>query len=469
MGSHRVKGELLIPLLQVVTDLAVIEISFLLSYWLRFYSSLTATVPVLKGFPSFAVYLVSSWVVMLVWVVLFRALHMYGARRNASRVDELYHVAGGVSLGMLVVLTGAFFYRGFSYSRLVFVLIWATSIILLGVSRVALIHYERHLHRRGRRLLNAAIVGSSKWGEHLIRNVDRRPGLGFQFVGHVGSSAFLRERLPSLGEFEDLPRIVGAGQVWTFFLAPDDAEMPKLFPLLNECSGLNVDFYLVPNLLEIMTSRVRVEELEGIPVLKIKDVAMTGWSHIFKRAFDICLSSIALLLLWPVFIVISLAILMDSRGTVFYGQERVGMDGREFRLLKFRTMSMDAESKTGPVWAVKGDPRVTRVGRVLRKTSLDELPQLWNVLGGDMSLVGPRPERQYFVERFRARVPKYLERHRVKSGMTGWAQVHGLRGNAPIEERTRCDLYYVENWSLMLDIRILLMTVWAVLKGENSY
>jgi exopolysaccharide biosynthesis polyprenyl glycosylphosphotransferase len=469
MRSHRVKGELLIPLLQVATDLAVVEISFLLSYWLRFYSPLTTMVPVLKGFPPFGVYLISSWFVMVVWVVIFRTLHMYGARRNASRVDELYRVVEGVSLGMLVVLSGTFFYRGFSYSRLVFVLIWATSIVLLGVSRVALIHYERHLHGRGRRLLNAAIVGSGKWGEHLFRNVDRRPGLGFQFVGHVGGNAFLRERLPSLGEFEDLARIAGGGQVWTFFLAPDDAELSKLSPLLNECSGLNVDFYLVPNLLEIMTSRVRVEDLEGIPVLKIKDVAMTGWSHIFKRAFDVGLSSIALLLLWPVFFVISLAILVDSRGTVFYRQERVGMDGREFRLLKFRTMSMDAERKTGPVWAVKGDTRVTGVGRVLRKTSLDETPQLWNVLRGDMSLVGPRPERQYFVEQFRASIPKYLERHRVKSGMTGWAQVHGLRGNAPIEERTRYDLYYVENWSLMLDIRVLLMTVWAVLKGENSY
>jgi len=469
MSSHRVKGELLIPLLQVVTDLAVIEISFLLCYWLRFYSPLTATVPVLKGFPPFGVYLISSWFVMVVWVIIFRALHMYGARRNASRVDELYRVAGGVSLGMLVVLTGAFFYRGFSYSRLVFVLIWATSIVLLGVSRVALIHYERHLHGRGRRLLKAAIVGSGKWGEQLFKSVDRRPGSGYQFVGHVGGSAFLHDRLPSLGELGDLARIAGEGQIWTFFLAPDDAELPELSSILNECSGLNVDFYLVPNLLEIMTSRVRVEDLEGIPVLKVKDAAMTGWSHIFKRAFDVCFSSIALLLLWPVFIVISLAVLMGSRGTVFYRQERIGMDGREFKVLKFRTMSMDAESKTGPVWAVEGDPRVSRVGRVLRKTSLDETPQLWNVLRGDMSLVGPRPERQYFVERFRASIPKYLERHRVKSGMTGWAQVHGLRGNAPIEERTRFDLYYVENWSLMLDIRILLMTVWAVLKGENSY
>lgn len=469
MGSHRVRGELLIPLLQVVTDLVGIEVSFLLSYWLRFYSPLTSMVPVVKGFPPFAVYLVSSWFVMVVWVVIFRTLHMYGARRNASRVDELYRVAGCVSLGMLVVLTGAFFYRGFSYSRLVFVLIWALSIILLGAGRVALIHYERHLHRGGRRLLKAAIVGSSRWGEHLLKNVDRRPGLGFQFVGHFGGNEFLREKLPSLGELEDVAAVAAGGEIWTFFLVPDDAEMPRLFALLNECTGLNVDFYLVPSLLDIMTSRVRVEDLEGIPVLKVKDVAITGWNHVFKRAFDVLLSSIALLLLWPLFLVIGLAVLLDSGGSVMYRQERIGMDGRRFQLLKFRTMTMDAESKSGPVWAVKGDPRVTRVGRVLRKTSMDEFPQMWNVLRGDMSLVGPRPERQYFVERFTARIPKYLERHRVKSGMTGWAQVHGLRGNAPIEERTRYDLYYVENWSLVLDIRILLMTVWAVLKGENSY
>jgi exopolysaccharide biosynthesis polyprenyl glycosylphosphotransferase len=257
--------------------------------------------------------------------------------------------------------------------------------------------------------------------------------------------------------------------VSVLFLALDETEMQQLFMLLNECSGLNVKFYLIPNLLEMMTSQLCVEELEGIPVLKIKDVAMSDWNRVFKRVFDVFVSSVALLLMCPLLFVIAVAIVLDSKGRVLYKQTRLGMDGREFELYKFRTMPEGAESETGPVWTVKGDPRVTGAGRLLRRTSLDELPQLWNVLKGDMSLVGPRPERPYFVRQFSTRIPKYLERQRVKSGMTGWAQVNGLRGNVPVEERTQYDLYYVENWSLLLDIKILLMTCLAVLRGENSY
>ncbi|MCX5800615.1 MAG: undecaprenyl-phosphate glucose phosphotransferase [Candidatus Eisenbacteria bacterium] len=469
MKGLRDKNELLIPFLQVLTDVVGIEASFLASYWLRFYSPLTAVFPVAKGFPSLHVYLVSSLVVMLVWLLIFRTMRSYGARRNAGAVDETYSVVKGVTLGMLVVMASAFFYRGFSYSRLVFVLIWATSIVILTVSRILLIHHEKRLHRRRRGLLRAAIIGSSKWGDTLFTKVNRRPGLGLHIVGHMGQNASLAEKIPCLGDFRDIAGVVEREGVSILFLALDETEMQQLFLLINECSGLNVKFYLIPNLLEMMTSQLCVEELEGIPVLKIKDVAMSDWNRVFKRVFDVLVSSVALLLMCPLSFVIAVAIVLVSKGGVFYKQTRLGIDGREFELYKFRTMPEGAESDTGPVWTVKGDPRVTGVGRLLRRTSLDELPQVWNILKGDMSLVGPRPERPHFVRQFSTRIPKYLERQRVKSGMTGWAQVNGLRGNVAVEERTQYDLYYVENWSLLLDIKILLMTCMAVLRGENSY
>jgi len=178
---------------------------------------------------------------------------------------------------------------------------------------------------------------------------------------------------------------------------------------------------------------------------------------------------VTLIIFSPLFLLIAIIIKLTSRGTVFYQQKRVGLDGYEFNLYKFRTMTTEAEEKTGPVWTKKDDARVTGVGKVLRRLSLDELPQFFQVLKGHMSLVGPRPERPFFVEKFKDQVPKYHERHRVKTGMTGWAQVNGLRGDVPIEERTKYDIYYVENWSLWLDIKIILMTLWTVVQGENSY
>jgi exopolysaccharide biosynthesis polyprenyl glycosylphosphotransferase len=221
---------------------------------------------------------------------------------------------------------------------------------------------------------------------------------------------------------------------------------------------------MVPDLLEVLTSRVRIHELEGIPFLELKKVPLTLWGRVAKRCFDIGFSSLALIAGAPLMALIALAIKLDSRGPVFFRQERVGLDGKGFPMLKFRSMHAGAEKRDGEAGlGIRNDPRRTRVGTFLRKTSLDELPQFFNVLRGDMSLVGPRPERVRYVEEFGETVPKYLERHRVKTGLTGWAQVNGLRGDTSIEERIKYDIYYIENWSLAFDVKILLRTVRAAL------
>jgi exopolysaccharide biosynthesis polyprenyl glycosylphosphotransferase len=210
-------------------------------------------------------------------------------------------------------------------------------------------------------------------------------------------------------------------------------------------------------------------EVGGVPLLQLKAFVLSGWQGFLKRAFDIFVSTISLVLLSPFFLLVAIAIKATSRGAVFYVQQRVSLDGQEFNMLKFRSMRADAEAESGPVWAQKDDPRTTAIGKFLRRTSLDELPQLFNVLKGEMSLVGPRPERQHFVEQFREYIPQYRERHRVRCGMTGWAQVNGLRGQSPIEERARYDLYYLENWSLWFDMKIILLTFMEVARGENAY
>ncbi len=465
----RKKEELLVPLLQVLSDFLAIVGSFVCAYFIRFHSPLTGPFPVTKGFPGFSVYLISSLVTAVIWMFIMKSFRLYGPRRNNGFIDECHAVVRSVTLGMLIVLAAAFFYRGFSYSRLVFVLIWMVSILFLCMSRGILLLYEKTGHRRGRGVLKAAVVGSSLWGEEIIENISRHPGLGLKISGYFGDNARLAGKCQKLGSLEDMADAAKSRRVDILFLAPEEHENSALIPLIMQCIGLNIELYLIPSLLGLITSRMRVEDLEGIPVIKIKDIPIRGWNLVFKRGFDLLVSSVGLLILAPLFAVIALAVKTGSKGPVFFRQERLGLDGHTFGLVKFRTMIPEAEKNTGPVWTVEDDPRVTRAGRFLRRWSLDELPQLINVFRGEMSLVGPRPERPHFVEQFKDKIPVYLERHRVKCGMTGWAQVNGFRGNVSIEERTKYDIFYVENWSVAFDIKIILLTAWAVITGKNSY
>jgi len=469
MRMDRRKTELWIPLVQLSADAAAVMGAFLFSYWLRFASPLAGIVPVTKGFPGLGMYAVGSLAAFAVWAFVFRALGMYGPNRNVGAVDEFVLVFKGVSLGMLILTAATFFYRGFSYSRLVFVLIWAAAVLFCFVERLLLMKYEVRLHMKGKHLLNGLIVGTSQWGATLLDRVRQHPEYGLDILGYTGKNPLLRKKLTCLGSLRRIRRLVEKHRIDAVFFALSENESGLLEECIHACAGLDIEFHMIPHSLELMSSRIRLHEIGGVPVLRIKETAIRGWNAVFKRVFDVVLSSIVLLLTWPAFLVIAAAIKIDSKGAVLYKQKRVGLDGREFNCLKFRTMFMDAELRTGPVWASANDPRVTRVGRFLRRFSLDELPQLANVLKGEMSLVGPRPERQHFVDQFKTLVPKYLERHRVRSGMTGWAQVNGLRGNVPIEERTKYDVYYVENWSLLFDVKIILKTIGSVLSGENTY
>lgn len=469
MNNSGKKMELLIPFFQVSGDAAAIVGAFLFAYWLRFSSPLVGVVPVTKGFPGLDMYVISSFVVSNVWIFIFRSLGMYGSRRNVSSVDELALIFKGVSLGMLIVTAATFFYRGFSYSRLVFGLIWLCSIIFLFVVRILSMKIQVRMHRRGRHLVQCMIAGSSKWSAILLDQIRMHPGFGLNVVGYAGRNPHLRKKIACLGNLQQIRSLVEKHEVDVLFLALSEKENILLEDCIHACSGLNIEFYMIPHSLELMSSRIRIHEIGGVPVLKIKEAAITGWNAVFKRTFDLIVSSIVLFLIWPVLLIIAAAITMDSKGSLLFKQKRVGLDGREFGLLKFRTMTMDAEARSGPVWAQENDPRVTKAGRFLRRFSLDELPQLINVIRGEMSLVGPRPERMVFVDQFKKNVPKYIDRHRVKSGMTGWAQVNGLRGNVSIEERTKYDIYYVENWSLFFDMKIILKTIGSIISGENSY
>jgi len=473
MTSAR-RGDFIVPFLTVVTDALAIEASFLLSFWLRFRSTLLDHLGfVREAAPAVQGYLIGSAVVVLAWLMLFDARAMYRARRNVNMSDEMVNVVKVVSQGMLLVLSAAFFYREFSYSRIVFGLLWMFSISLIFAGRAAVRAFERAQYRKGRHLQQAILLGCDMPANQVYVRLQGHASFGFHITGYFADTPAHEEltlaRAPYFGPLSRAPAYIRDHGIELAFIAVRTGDHQALFEVIAECEGVNIEFMLVPDVLEILSSQVRIRELEGIPFLRIKGMPFTMWGRFTKRLFDVVVSGVTLVLSSPVFLVIALIIKLDSRGPVFFRQKRVGLDGQEFTMYKFRSMAQgserfDAHARLG----IRNDPRRTSVGSFLRRMSLDELPQIYNVWKGEMSLVGPRPERTRFVEEFRRVVPKYLDRHRVKTGMTGWAQVNGLRGDTSIEERIKYDLYYIENWSLTFDIKILLRTLRAAVMSKEG-
>lgn len=467
------RNDFLIPTLGVLFDSIAIEAAFLFSYWIRFNTSVFKFLPLSEEIPPLDAYIYGSFVVIPVWLLIFNSRDMYSARRNVELADEFFDIVKLVTIGMLVVMSGAFFYRAFSYSRFVFGLLWMTSIASIFIGRLFLYQIEKALYRSGRELRNAVIIGSNETANRIFQVLHNHPLLGYKLAGYFadsrcgnGTPLFASNYL---GTVNEAPEKLQQEQIELVLTALDHEQHQQLYKLVQDCEGMNVEFMMVPDILELMTSSVSVKEIEGIPFIKLKGLPMTTWGRVLKRTFDFIVALLFLIISSPLFLIIALFIKLDSNGPVFFRQERIGLDGIKFDMLKFRSMKVEAETQSGPVFATADDPRRTKIGGVLRKTSLDELPQLFNVLKGQMSLVGPRPERPYFVDEFKQLVPKYLDRHRVKTGMTGWAQVNGLRGNTSIQERIKYDIYYIENWSLWFDVKILLKTVRALLPTKHVY
>ncbi len=461
------RNDFLIPTLTVITDSIAIEVSFLFSYWLRFRTNALNFLPLTEAQPSLEGYIYGSFVVIPIWLILFQSRRMYGARRNAALVDEFFAIIKVVTLGMLVVMSAAFFYREFSYSRIVFGLLWLTTILTIFIGRAFVLWIEKKLYARGRELRNAAIIGNNPTAERIFITLRDHTLLGYKIVGYCSDKRAQETSELSgatyLGSYSDAPDILLKERVELALVSLNLDEHPKLYKLLQQCEGLTIEFMMIPDVVEVMTGGMKVKEIEGIPFIKLKHLPITTWGRIVKRLFDLLISGLLLLILSPLLLSIVLIIKIGSKGPVLFRQARVGLNGERFEMLKFRSMVTGADKHDEQAGlGIPDDPRQTGIGKFIRKTGLDELPQLINVFRGSMSLVGPRPERPYFVDQFKSVIPKYLDRHRVKTGITGWAQVSGLRGNTSLEERIKYDIYYIENWSLGFDIRILLKTTGAI-------
>ena len=452
----------------LVGDLVLVAACWLLAYWLRFH---VAGPPLpYQNLPPLADYLLMLLPILVVWGVAFRAFGLYRPRRIGSHLSEAADVAKASTMGALVlVAVMTFFFRGYDYSRVVIVYFWLLSIGVVWFSRAAFREGLRFARRRGYNLRYAVVVGGGELAATVVRRMQGRPDVGIQVLGVVADEKDAATGARWLGTYSDLRAVLDAHQVDHVVLALAHEDYGRLAGLLDAVGDEPVTIHVVPDLLRFASLRGGVEQFEGMPFIHLRESPLYGWSSVAKRVFDFVFSLATLAVIWPVLLTVAVAVRLSSPGPVLYRQERMGLDGRRFHMLKFRTMLPDAERQTGPKWADPADERRTGLGAFLRRFSLDELPQFFNVIRGEMSVVGPRPERPVFVEQFRQTVPGYMLRHKVKSGITGWAQVHGLRGNTSLEKRIQYDIEYIERWSVWLDLKIIAMTVVRVLVDRNAY
>jgi len=455
--------------LMLLGDLILIAGSWVFAFYIRFHGPLAVDQPI----PPWAPY---GWLLvplLVIWTVSFKQFGLYRPRRIASRTREVWDITRASILALLLLTALPFFYRGFSFSRLMFAIFGATSITALCLARIFFRETLRLFRRRGFNLRHVMVVGTGRTARKIIEAIRAHPELGFQVAGIVTEgSGPLEEYVrahPVLGSCQDIRQILGRYPVDQVFIALPFRAGDLLESLMRDLSDTMVDIRLIPDFHGFTTLRGGIEEFEGLPIVTLQDTPLYGWNALIKRTLDLVVGGVTLIFFAPLMGLIALAIKSTSAGPVLFRQERMGLDGRRFQILKFRTMFEDAEKSTGPVWAAPGDRRVTPLGRWLRRFSLDELPQLINVLRGEMSLVGPRPERPPLIDEFRKSIPHYMLRHKVKAGMTGWAQIHGWRGNSSLEKRIECDIYYIEHWSLGFDLEILARSLLCGFYHENAH
>ncbi len=454
----------------LTVDFLAINLAWLTYYALRVWS----------GWVAYSVE-PDLWLPMLVvyayWLILFFFFGFYYLWYVRSRLDEFATVFTTVTFGVLALFFIIFIddisTGSPAQSWLLIGMYWLILLVCVGGGRVLIRSFQRRLLEAGIGLRNSLIIGWNAKARELYDMVNDHPALGYKVVGFIkvdrrkgdGQHRGVRTQ----GSVEKLHEIIASRDVKEILIALDSSEHDKLLGIIQQCNSSPVGLKIMPDLYDIISGQARTNQIYGFPLIEISPEIMPPWEQSVKRLIDITVSLFVLILTLPFSLLIALAIKVDSLGPVFYNQERVGKDGRLFRMMKFRSMFKDAEKYSGPVWANKRDPRMTRIGRVIRKLRLDEIPQFINVLAGDMSLVGPRPERLYFVEKFSREVPLYARRLKVRPGITGWAQVKHKYDETleDVKKKVRYDLFYIENMSLRMDFKILLNTVYVILIGKG--
>ncbi len=460
----------------LLSDLLGILISYFYSYGFRFYMYIIPVNPD-RGIPLLKSYAIVFPFFLAIHLLIFFLQGFYRTRLKRTKIDDFFFVTLNAVLTILIIQAILAYLNAYSQGaaplfRMTFKLshgflavYFVVVVLMISFLRNQIFYFMKKRYAKGMNLKSVLVVGAGDMGKSVAEKLSQYKDLGFVVKGFLdddrseGEVVDVDGGIPVLGPLSELESVLEKEDVSDVYVALDLNNYNKILETLKVVNKYVVNVRLIPDLFQLLTLKARVEDLDGFPVISVDEPPLRGMLLFVKRLMDFVVSATFLLLFSPFLVLIAFLIKLTSKGPVLYHQERMGLDGKKFVMHKFRTMVSDAESQTGPVMCSSDDPRVTKVGKFLRKFSLDEIPQLVNVLKGEMSLVGPRPERPVFVKKFREKIPKYMLRHKVKSGITGWAQVHGLRQDTPIDKRLDYDFYYIQNWSLSLDLKILWKTL----------
>ena len=461
--------------LQVVMDAVVLIVSYAFAWWLKFSSGF---VDKEIGVLSFEFYMRALILIVPLYILLYYAFNLYTPKRVQGRRLEFSNIVFANTVGLLILMAGFFLALSYSeqlknFSRSMFIYFFMINIVLEEIERLMIRAFLRSIRKNGYNQKHILLVGYSKAAEQYIDRIKQNPQWGYNIRGILDDNiarGTMYKGVKVIGSVGNLSYILPENKLDEIAITLGLEEYYKLEKIVAECEKSGVHTKFIPDYGNIIPTRPYTEDLLGLPVINIRYVPLSNtFNALIKRLTDIIGSIICIIIFSPIMLTSAVLVKMTSKGPLIFKQERVGLHNKPFQMYKFRTMYVQTEEEEKKGWTQKNDPRVTSVGRFLRKTSLDEFPQLFNVLKGDMSLVGPRPERPQYVEKFREEIPRYMIKHQVRPGMTGWAQVNGYRGDTSIRKRIEHDLYYIENWTLGLDIKILFLTVFKGFINKNAY
>lgn len=456
-----------------LTDFIAIHAAFFLWAWLRkelgFFSE-----------TDLATLLYLSMIVYAFWFCIFVFFGLYGSWYAQSRLDEIIRIFKSITLGVFLIFLITFDLEKDlsgppSISRMFIINYWLLLLLSVSTLRMLFRTFQRILISAGIGTHRTLIVGWGKRSWHLLDEILKFPALGYNVIGFIADGPAAQngklayKNRPLMDSLEHIKDVIEKEHAQEVIFSMEGRSRKKVMEVIDQCHGLSINFKIVPDLYDIVMGQARTNQIYGLPLINITPSLMPAWEKNLKRIMDIVIAGVVLIFFAPLWLIIALAIKLDSPGPVFYRQKRVGKDEQEFLIYKFRSMIHNAESQSGPQWAQPDDPRVTRVGRIIRKLRLDEIPQFINVLKGEMSLIGPRPERPYFVEQFKHKIPFYSRRLKVKPGITGWAQIKGQYDTSieNVKTKLQYDLFYLENMSLRMDLKILLNTFYVMLMGKG--
>jgi exopolysaccharide biosynthesis polyprenyl glycosylphosphotransferase len=469
------KSDLFFAFLRIPVDVVMIFVGFLFAYHLRVRLEV---VPALSPGVGLSDYLRYSVYLMPIWIVLIALNGLYYIKDGKSAFREIYRVVNASSTAMIFFVLFIFLTKTLFFSRLILLFTWLASIITITIGRMIIRFTQNYLLRYGIGQKNVILIGDNQTSESVLLHLTDNHDLRHKVVGVLnGDSSVSKYGLKILGSMEELASKIKTYKIDEIVLTDTGISRIKTMSIIQVCADHNVVFKFIPDTFSLITNNVSTGEFGSMPVMELKPIPLDGWGRIAKRVIDFIFAILFLIILSPVFLIIAVLEKISSRGPVFYQHERIGRDEKAFVLYKFRSMYSDKcdYSKGGSKWTTEKDQatRITPLGRILRITNLDELPQLWNILKGEMSFVGPRPEQPRFVQKFEEEIPEYFRRHRVKAGLTGWAQVNGFKGDTPIRDRVRYDIYYIEQWSFWFDMKIIFETIVMIIteffRGKYEY